>query len=203
MDQASDGTQSLELSSLPERHPAVGEALLHQCGPSTIVRLSIDPTQQPPGTIYRSIEVDWIAQPANNPAVWADRVIGWNGLDEWEVLCEQLPMVYNDHLLTELSAIAVFSLLINDLEGGVLQTVLPIGSGGDYLVRLAGADGEVQVEVSGIKDDPGGDRSRPRLQQKRTQVLQHVRVGHVSVTTFSYRAVAIVHSFLHYAKLDE
>ena len=113
-----------------------------------------------------------------------------------------MPLTVNDNDLTENSAIAILALLIHDLEGGVLQSVLQIGNGGDYLVQRMGDDRFIQVEVSGIKEDSGGTLSRARLKGKTDQVLRHDDVGYVSVTTFSHEAVAEVHSYLHFVKLD-
>jgi hypothetical protein len=92
------------------------------------------------------------------------------------------------------------ALLIHDLEGGVLQEVLQIGSGGDYFVLVKRAKKPIQVEVSGIREDLHGGPSRSRLREKTTQVLTHSKVGYASVTTFSHPAGAIVHSYLHYVR---
>ena len=191
----------LELSSLVPRHPPTGAALLHIFAPAAIVRLAIDPTPQPPGTMTRRIEVNWLRRPGNTPATQAHRDLGWNGLQHYlGTLCVQLPLTVNDRTLTEQAAIAVLALLIHDLEGGVLQSVLPIGSGGDYLVRLRGDNSFLQVEVSGVKADADGSLSGPRLREKSQQVLTHRRVGYASVTTFAYRPEAVVHSYHHYVK---
>lgn len=160
-----------------------------------------DPTPQPPGTLSRAVEVNWLRRPGKESATQEHRAIGWDGLHEWlGTLCVQLPITVNDRTLTEKAAIGVLALLIQDLEAGVLQTVLPIGSGGDYYVRLRGAHSFLQVEVSGIKEDPAGSLSTPRLREKTTQVLSHARVGFASVTTFLYSATTSVHSYLHYVK---
>jgi hypothetical protein len=189
----------LELSSLRERHPPIGTALLHAFAPAAIIRLSIDPTPQPSGTMSRRAEVDWITRPGTNPAVQVHRDIGWNGLkDLLGRLCVQLPFTVNAQTLTEQAAIGVMALLINDLEGAVLQTVLPIGSGGDYFVLPPRGRKPIQMEVSGIREDSTGTASRARLAQKAEQVLTHSQAGFASVTTFSHKAGPIAHSYLHY-----
>lgn len=91
------------------------------------------------------------------------------------------------------------ALLVHELEGAELQSVLPIGSGSDYLVRVPGASTYIQLEVSGIRLDVGGNLSTTRLHQKSAQVLTHARVGFASVTTFSHLAGA-ARSWLHYVK---
>jgi hypothetical protein len=91
-------------------------------------------------------------------------------------------------------------LLIHDLEEGVLQTVLPIGSGGDYLVRVSGKASFIQLEASGVRVDETGSASASRLQQRTEQVLTHARTGFVSVTTFSHGPGAVVHSYQHFVR---
>lgn len=188
----------LELSSLPTRHPLIGEALLHAFGPPAIFRLSIDPTPQPAGTMAREVEIDWLKRPGSSAAGRVQRDIGWNGLDHLGNVCTQLPITVNAQNLTEQAAVGIIALLIHDLEGGVLQSVLPIGSGGDYLVFTRGARKAVQVEASGVREDATGSASRARLAQKSEQVLTRSKAGYASVTTFSYSAALVVHSYLHY-----
>ncbi len=85
-------------------------------------------------------------------------------------------------------------LLIHELEGAVLTDVLPIGSGGDYLVRYSGYSEPVQVEVSGIRVGTQ-DEASTRLGKKRRQVRG---VGFVSVTTFQHGQSEAAHSILHF-----
>jgi hypothetical protein len=129
----------LELSTLPARHPPMGEALLQMYAPQAMVRLCIDPTPQPAGTMSREIEVDWLRHPGKEAATHQQRAVGWTGLEHHlNTLCVQLLVTVNDRTLTEQAAVGVLALLISDLEGAVLQTVLQIGSGGDYLIRRKG-----------------------------------------------------------------
>ncbi len=198
----------LELVDLPGMHPPVGTALLHAYAPPAVIRLSIDPTLQPPGTIDREVQVDWVALPGNAPAVQVVRRVGWTNLQgavpNLEDLLVQLPITVNGQDLTEQAAIAVMALLIRDLEGGVLQTVLPIGSGGDYFIQLQGRAPLTQVEISGIRQAANAGVSRARLTEKAAQVLTHGNSGYASVTTFAYpvggSAGPIVHSYLHYVQ---
>jgi hypothetical protein len=148
----------------------------------------------------RRVDVDWITRPGTNPAVQVHRDVGWNGLQYLNNVCAQLPMTVNAQTLTEQAAVGVMALLIHDLEGGVLQNVLPIGSGGDYLILHRRGGNPIQVEVSGIRDDATGNASRARLTQKSVQVLTHSMAGYASVTTFSHPAGAIVHCYLHYVR---
>jgi hypothetical protein len=190
----------LELSSLVTRHSAIGDALLRQYAAPVIVRLCIDPTRQPSGTMRRGVEIDWRKRPGKEAPTQVRREISWAGIQDLEQVCEQLPYTKNAHDLTEEAAVGVAALLINDLEEAVLQSVLPIGSGGDYLVRVQELSSPIQLEVSGLRDDQAESASRARLREKTGQVLKHARVGFVSVTTFSHGAKGAVHSYLHYVR---
>jgi hypothetical protein len=197
----SNGHATLELSSLPARHPAIGDALLQLYAPAVIVRLGIDPTSLQAGTMNREVEIDWLRRPAAGSAEQVLCTLGWG--DIWQGLarvCEQLPFTKNAHDLTEEAVVGIAALLIHDLEGGVLQTVLPIGSGGDYLLRISQPSAPIQLEVSGLREDAAGTASRSRLNEKAGQVLTHARVGFVSVTTFSHGSGGVVHSYLHFVK---
>ena len=195
--------QPLELVQLPAMHPPCGIALRHAFGPPTVIRLSIDPTPQPLGTISRGVVVDQIARARNAPAVEVQRSIGWANLQDavqnLRALLVQLPITVNAQALTEQAAIGVMALLLHDLEGVVLQAVLQIGSGGDYIIQS-----EEQVEVSGIRHAVSAAVSQGRLAEKSTQVLRHSEAGYVSVTTFSYpgsqASGPIVHSYLHFVR---
>jgi hypothetical protein len=190
----------LELSTLPARHPDVGTALHHAYAPATIVRLSVDPTPQQ-GTLSREVEVNWLRRPGRGPVERVRRRIGWSNEGEGlRRVCEELPITKNDQDLTEEAAVGVAALLIHDLEGGVLQKVLPIGSGGDYLLRVSGMDSFIQLEVSGLREDHTGSASASRLRQKTEQVLTQARVGFVSVTTFSHGPHAVVHGYQHFVR---
>jgi hypothetical protein len=154
--------------------------------------------------MIRGVDVNWITRPGTKPAAQVHRDIGWSGLEDLlDKLCAQLPMTLNAQTLTEQAAVGIMTLLIHDLEGGVLQWVLPIGAGGDYLALPRGARNPIQVEVSGIRDDTSGNASRTRLAQKAAQVLTHSQIGYASVTTFSHSAGAIVHSYLHYVRRQQ
>ena len=190
----------IELNTLPQRHPLVGGALFHAFAPPVIVRLSLDPTPLPPGIMERGVEVDWLRRPGNVAATQGHRDIRWNGLQHLlSGICPQLLLTVNDRTLTEQSAVGVMALLVHELEGAEIQTVLKIGSGGDYFVQVKGVNSFIQLEVSGIKMDLGGNLSPTRLQQKSAQVLTHARVGFASVTTFSHLA-GVAHTWLHYVK---
>jgi len=190
----------LELVSLPVCQPRVGAALLRAHAIAAIIRLRLDPTQLPTGTMSREVTVDWVQKQGNSAPVQVQRGIGWAGIPDADRACSQYRITLNDHDLTEQAAIAVMALLIHDLEGGVLQRVLPIGSGGDYLVVTRGAKKADQVEVSGIRDDATGYQSRTRLNQKTAQVLTKSRAGFASVTTFAHSKGSIVHGYLYFVR---
>ena len=188
----------LELSSLPTRHPKCGAALLHQCGLSLIVRLSIDPTRQASGIMWRDVTVDWVAEPNGVAAVQHLCALGWSGMPkEWDDVLVQWPIGVSSHESTEKAAIAAMALLIHDLAQAEIVRVLPIGSGGDYHIEVAGASGQVQVECSGILIDVTGARAQSRLSDKKDQVLKKCAAGFASVTTFSHTRNEVVHSHLH------
>jgi hypothetical protein len=196
-----NGHTVLELASLPERHPVIGTALLHTYAPSLIVRLRDSPTRQPPDTMDREVEINHRRRGGDGSEVILSRRFGWSGLDpEVARVCEQLPRTKNRNALTEDAAIAAAALLIHDLENGTLETVLQIGSGGDYLVRIPELSTPIQIEISGVTEDPSGSESRMRLNRKSDQVLSRARVGFVSITTFSHGPQGIVHSYLHFTK---
>ena len=188
----------LELSSLPTRHPKCGHALLHQCGLSLIVRLSIEPTRQASGIMWRDVTVDWVAEPNGIEAVQHLRALGWSGMPKaWDDVLVQWPIGVSPHELTEKAAIAAMALLIHDLAQGEIVRVLPIGSGGDYHIEVAETSGQVQVECSGISIDKTGTESRSRLTKKKVQVLKKCTAGFASVTTFSHTQSEVVHTHLH------
>jgi hypothetical protein len=127
--------------------------------------------------------------------------IGWSNLDrDRDLVCARIHYAKNEHELTAEAAVAVAALLIHHLQGAVVETVLQIGSGGDYLVRLAQEVKPIQMEVSGILEDETGSLSRTRLTKKREQVLTNERVGFASVTAFSHGPERVVHSHLHFTK---
>lgn len=196
--------QTLELADLPAMHPPIGVGLLLTFGPSVVFRLSIDPTPQPSGTINRAVQTDWVGRPGNGQAVLEHRNIGWANLRQaipkLSSLLDQLPSTMNADDLTEKAAIGVMALLIHDLESAVLQTVLEIGSGGDYLVQVQEGKAVVQVEVRGIRRAQSAAVSKAKLAEKRKQVLKHSKTGYASVTTFAYPGGPMVHSYLHYVR---
>jgi hypothetical protein len=149
----------------------------------------------------REVEIHWLKRPGNDPEQSLCRQVGWSKLDaEVARVCEQLPYTKNAHELTSEAAVGMAALLIHDLEDGVLQTVLQIGSGGDYFVQIPQSNAPIQLEVSGILEDETGGASRSRLTEKAAQVLTHARVGFASVTTFSHGSAKVVHSYLHFTK---
>jgi hypothetical protein len=140
------------------------------------------------------------------PATGGKRVeevweIGGEGLADFsEDYCVRVGRTVNAQRITEDAAIGVMALLIHELEGVTIREVLPIGSGGDYLIEFEKAAGPMQVEVSGIREDPAGKQAELRLAQKCAQVLQHSSCGYASVTNFHRLTDGTVHSYLHYVE---
>ena len=139
----------IEVATIDERHQR--SVLLRLFGTQIILRLGVDPVRLPPGSLKRAITVDRIS-PGSEETRWEEiREIGWSGLTDHSDQCEEIARTLNQHDITEYAAIGVMFLLIHELEGAVLTGVLPVGSGGDYLVALSDRPEPVQVEVSGIK----------------------------------------------------
>jgi hypothetical protein len=182
----------IELATIDERHRQPG--LLKEFGTKLIFRLAVEPVRLPPEVLKRAVTVDR-SSPASSESRWQEiREIGWANLPDDRADCERVRGRLNENTITEHAAIGVMLLLIHELEGGVLATVLQIGSGGDYLVSLAGRPDPVQVEVSGIKIGSAGEASS-RLGRKRGQVRGE---GFVSVTTFQHGEDGGPHSYLHF-----
>jgi hypothetical protein len=190
----------LELATLPQRHPRVGEALLDLFGAQAVLRMSIDPVRLPRGVLQRDITVDRKGPSTGGEQATEVLKIGWGGLDSLsEDYCVRVSRTVSAHQITEHAAIAVMALLIHELEGLSICTVLPIGSGGDYLIRR-GEEGLGQVEVSGVREDASGREAASRLAKKCEQVLSISRWGYASVTTFRRPPADDLHSYLHYVK---
>jgi hypothetical protein len=142
----------LELTALRAMHPR--RAFYESCGPQAHIRQSLDPTPLPAGTISRSVHVNWVKRSGNRAAVDKLREIGWNGLpSDATDLAIRMNRTIPAQEITGWAAIEVFALLIHDLEGAEIQLVLPIGSGGDYLVVSPGSKRSIQAEISGIHID--------------------------------------------------
>jgi hypothetical protein len=182
----------IELATINERHGC--SILLDQFGAKTLLRLAVVPVQMPQEVLKRAVTVDRISA-ASRGQRWEEvREIGWSGLSDLRDRCEQILRVMNDHHITEFAAIGVALLLIHELEGAVLTEVLPIGSGGDYLVKLSDRPQPVQVEVSGIKEG-SASQAASRLGEKCGQIRG---AGFVSVTTFQHGDDGAPHSYLHF-----
>ncbi|HEX4611986.1 MAG TPA: hypothetical protein VH092_27565 [Urbifossiella sp.] len=192
--------QTLQFATLPARQPNVGAALLNAHVPAAVIRLSLDPTRLPAGTMDREVTVEWVRKPGRDLPATLHREISWEGLPNLAEDCVTFPLTWNDTDLTELGAIAVMALLVHELEGGVIDRVLPIGSGGDYLITTPGSRAPGQVEVSGVTEDGDSRETRKRVKKKADQVLTHARAGFVSVTAFSHPPAGGVRSFLHFVR---
>ena len=185
----------LELRDLPANHPSV--EILVGYGTSTICRLSIDPTELPAETMACQVEVDWGPR-AGGDRQKLSRWIGWDGVPP--ILADarwRWSFTRNSKEITADAAVGVMAMLIHDLEGSKITTVLQIGSGGDYLVAIED-DLQLQIECSGIRVDSTGSRAKDRLKDKCDQVLSKADHGIASVTAFSHGAGQGVYSYLHY-----
>jgi hypothetical protein len=195
----------LELATLPQRHPVIGDALLREFGAKAVLRLSMEPVLLPKDDRQREIALD-----RKSPATRGQRIeevcqIGWRELPNLSAdYCARVARTVNAERITEDAAIGVMALLIHELEGVTVTGVLPIGSGGDYLVESQRKGGDmIQVEVSGIlRDEATGHRAAARLGQKCKQVLTRAPCGYASVTTFQRPPGAAVHSYLHFVEKE-
>jgi hypothetical protein len=122
-------------------------------------------------------------------------------LEEWKDDLIRLAHVCNSEQLTEDAAVGVMSLLVHALEGARDLKVVPIGSGGDYLVYVEGE--ELLIEVSGLDNPDRPGRCSQRLREKTAQVLSKRSVGFVSITTFRYPNSTDAHSYLHFVVRPE
>jgi hypothetical protein len=156
----------LQLNTLPVRQPRIGTALLKAHAVAAVIRLSLDPTQLPAGTMSREVTVSWICKPGNTTLSNTQRQIGWENIPGLADDCLTFPLTWNEYDLTEMAAIAMSSLLVENLEGGILSSVLPIGRGGDYMVLTRRARKADQIEISGIRVDDKGSKTRTRLAEK-------------------------------------
>ena len=184
----------LELVSLGGRHPNV--RFLEQFGANCIVRLSIDPVILAPDVLQREMIVERRTPSTGAREFRESCMIGWQGTFSRDD-CLKARRTSNDHRLTEDAAIVIMALLIHEFEKVIIENVLPIGSGGDYLGKIPGIASTSQVEVSGIRDDTKAT-ARFRLQEK----LNQVRTGYACVTTFLCRDEENAHSFLHHAEAE-
>jgi hypothetical protein len=178
------GAVSIALHSMAERHPVGGRPLIEQFGPALVLRLGVEPLQLPSGVNERHVTVDRASPRAKKPLEVC--AITCENSQEMEDRVLKLRFLRNEQDITEDAAIGVMLLLAHEWEGLTLVSVLPIGSGGDYLMRLPhGA--AIQVEVSGIFRDETGHSGKARLKEKCTQVLSKADAGFASVSIFHHR----------------
>lgn len=181
----------IELETIDDRHGLPG--LLKEFGTKLILRLSLHPIELSPEITRRAIVVDRIDR-SGKPGWKEIREIGWSNLPDHVDDCYLITSRVNDNLITEHAAIGAMALLINELDNLIIKQLLPIGSGGDYLVGLPGESSYLQVEVSGIKTG-NASKASSRLREKRDQIGDN---GFVSVTTFQYSNDGVPHSYLHF-----
>jgi hypothetical protein len=189
----------VELASLPTYHPRLGVALVKDYAGSAVYRLSVDPTAFPSGTIAREVSVHRLDPPPTATATEETLEIGWTGLAEIssEYLAT-LPYTTPESDLTERAAITVMAAILGAWDVGELLRVLPIGSGGDYLLQVKQRKNPIQIEISSIRHDESGSKSWSRLGEKGKQVLTNSVSGFASVTAFSHPPAERVLSYLHY-----
>jgi hypothetical protein len=185
---------TIEVATIDERHHWPG--LLKEFGTAIILRLGFDPVPLPAGVLKRTVVVDRISPSSGGLRREETREIGWANLPEHVADCERIRKRLNENDITEKAAIGIMLLLVHELEGAVLTDVLPLGAGGDYLVRHSGHPEPIQVEVSGIRIGSASQASR-RLGAKCGQIRGP---GFVSVTMFQHGRTGAAHSYLHFVE---
>jgi hypothetical protein len=191
----------VELRSLPECHPTVGDVLLREAGAAAVYRLKIDPTPLAEGCTQRDVTLHRQTPSTEGEAVEVAVWVSWGGLTEITGdYLKQVGRAWNEFQITERAAVILTALLIHHVEGLSLETVLPIGSGGDYYARLGKRGRRIQVEISGIRVDEDGGESGRRLRDKCDQVLTVAEEGYASVVTFRRLKAGIVHAYLRFVE---
>ena len=184
-------TPVLKLSSLLERHPGdPGVSLLHLFGPCAPMRLTAAD-----GETARRVTVRWTPRDRRRNEQTRPFIIDWTNCPQiWGHAAASRTDLASPNTVTEFAAIAVMGLLIHELETAVVEEVLPIGSGGDYNVRVGRKS--FQVEASGVKADTTGHETAKRILQKSRQVLKRQKQAFAFVTTFEYKAIGVYSQLL-------
>lgn len=195
----SSASPVIELRTLPGRHPQLGMVGLNEFGPKVILRLGIEPLAAAAGLRKRGITIDRVSRTGSGTQVREEREIGWDNLPQFSADdCRRLSVSLPEDRLTEDAAIGVMFLLIHELEGMEVLSVLQVGESGDYLVVSKDNGKRFGVEVSGIRRDEGKSETSSRQKKKTDQLLAHTHAGYVSVTAFQYGNDASAFSVLHF-----
>jgi tetratricopeptide (TPR) repeat protein len=192
---------AIEVGSLREKHPRFADLLLSRHAPPLLYRLGIDPEPPPPVGEQRNVLVSFIRCPGDAAACEVRCVVGWGSTNE-EIKRTATTIGYTlpEQDANEDAAIGLMALLVSDLAGGVLHSVLSIGTSADYLIELASDGVLLPMEVSGIGTARSPGESVDRLRRKTRQLLTGHEAGYVSVSTFKHPSFDAVHSYLHYVK---
>jgi hypothetical protein len=156
--------QTLEITSLQERHPNVGSNMRKTRGIQTVYRL-VGAIKIPEDKLSEKIEVDLIRKNGNGASELITLSIGWSGTDDLNVDLPQEINNRNDKTTTEDAAIVVMALLINELEKASIISCIPIGGGPDYDIEIKDIEGIFKIEVSGIHIEKSYESSS-RLAEK-------------------------------------
>jgi hypothetical protein len=169
----SDSSPILRLSSLPLRHPCLGDICLDDFGPSTVLRLGVDPILLPPGVTEQTIIVDWRPFPTKEDSIRFTYRIAWDDLPRYnQDYLRRLRLCRNEQQITETAALGIMALLIHEIEKLSILTVQPIGGGTDYEAACGGKGPGVSVEVRGIRQADTFRMPQARLREKTAQALE-------------------------------
>lgn len=185
----------LELSSVAEWHPAVGDLMLRLFGLAAMRRLSVHPMRLPDAVSEREVLV--CHTPRGSRRTTTHRLlVGWSGVGTRDEV-ERANRPMDETEVTEKAAVLLSALTLAQFEGGRIIHVLQIGDGGDFQVEVDWRPEPVQLEVRGVlRDDTRtGSITRAKEREKRTQVGE----GYVSVTAFHHNQTGGVYSVLCFA----
>ena len=174
--------------------------MVRRYAPSLIYRLGIDPVPEPAVASEREVQIDLVRRPGGGTPEALTRTISWAGMDESANMAVSIKRCISDQVATEDAAIGVMALLVSDLGGAELNSVLPIGTSADYQLEWVELGEEGPLEVSGLRHARSQSDSSGRLAVKTEQILTGNRAGYVSVSTFQYPPTGAVHSYLHFVR---
>lgn len=164
---------------------------------SAAVRIGRDPLLAPAGALTREACIRWRMRGSTAEEL-REAILGWSGPEvvghpKFAIWQFDVP----DNVLTEDAAIVVSAIVIHELEGAIVTSVLQTGTGSDYHIQLRGGTASV-LEVSGIKNDDTGHRSLARVRAKAEQLLARSEEGYVGVVSFRNPTDVKVTIFLYH-----
>ncbi len=179
------------------KHSKMCESLLHNNGPSLLLRLTIDPQRRDESVSSCEIEVSHIQRLSTNTEQQKKLNCDWSSWENIGIKHPQVCAILEPDDITAKAAIGMMALLIFKLEQFEIEKVLPRGTGADYEVGVFEKREYFPTEVSGLRTARFPSDSSGRLDEKRVRLLGKNRCGFVSVTTFAHPESGL-HSYLHF-----